>query len=186
MVNRAGTWDSVSALPAEAALPIRVQWVTRGSLGVQFAEQRQIEETASQASAAGISDSRPQARDESGSANNARDGDIAASSSGDAPVSHLFAQTCAPATTFRRIFVMRTALLDVAAGAAFPGRSSFEHEQPRSSVAGHESILLAACAANEQLPQSPDLPADVFSSCLTTPIKVAIFLCPRHVTLSHH
>ena len=35
-----------------------------------------------------------------------------------------------------------------------------------------ESILLAACAANELLPQSPDLPADVFTSCLTTPIKV--------------
>ena len=35
-----------------------------------------------------------------------------------------------------------------------------------------ECILLAACAANELLPQSPDLPADVFTSCLTTPIKV--------------
>jgi len=93
-------------------------------------------------------------------------------------VSLLFAQTCAPATIFRRIFLMRTDLHDVAAGAVFPGRSSFEQEQPRSSVAGHESILLAACAANEQLPQSPDLPADVFSSCLTTPIKVATYLAP--------
>lgn len=35
-----------------------------------------------------------------------------------------------------------------------------------------ESILLAACAANEMLPQNPDLPADVFTACLTTPIKV--------------
>ena len=34
-----------------------------------------------------------------------------------------------------------------------------------------ECILLAACGANELLPQSPDLPADVFTSCLTTPIK---------------
>ena len=36
-----------------------------------------------------------------------------------------------------------------------------------------DCILLAACGANELLPQSPDLPADVFTSCLTTPIKVS-------------
>ena len=35
-----------------------------------------------------------------------------------------------------------------------------------------EVILLAACGAGEVLPQSPDLPADVFTACLTTPIKV--------------
>ena len=35
-----------------------------------------------------------------------------------------------------------------------------------------ECILLAACGANEMLPQNPDLPADVFTACLTTPIKV--------------
>jgi len=34
-----------------------------------------------------------------------------------------------------------------------------------------ECILLAACGANEMLPQNPDLPADVFTACLTTPIK---------------
>lgn len=33
-------------------------------------------------------------------------------------------------------------------------------------------ILLAACGANELLPQSPHVPADVFTACLTTPIKV--------------
>ena len=38
-----------------------------------------------------------------------------------------------------------------------------------------EVILLAACSAGEVLPQSPDLPADVFTACLTTPIKV----CPH-------
>lgn len=36
-------------------------------------------------------------------------------------------------------------------------------------------ILLAACGANELLPQSPHVPADVFTACLTTPIKVS---CP--------
>ncbi len=35
-----------------------------------------------------------------------------------------------------------------------------------------DCILLAACGANELLPQNPELPADVFTSCLTTPIKV--------------
>lgn len=37
-----------------------------------------------------------------------------------------------------------------------------------------DSILLAACAADELLPQSASLPADVFSACLTTPIKMAL------------
>ena len=36
-----------------------------------------------------------------------------------------------------------------------------------------DCILLCACAENEALPQNPDLPADVFTSCLTTPIKVS-------------
>lgn len=35
-----------------------------------------------------------------------------------------------------------------------------------------ECILLAACGAGELLPQNPELPADVFTACLTTPIKV--------------
>lgn len=37
-----------------------------------------------------------------------------------------------------------------------------------------ESIQLAACAANEQLPSCPELPADVFTSCLTSPIDIAL------------
>lgn len=36
-----------------------------------------------------------------------------------------------------------------------------------------EVILLAACSPGEVLPQTPDLPADVFTACLTTPIKVS-------------
>ena len=43
-----------------------------------------------------------------------------------------------------------------------------------------EVILLAACSAGEVLPQTPDLPADVFTACLTTPIKArAPALAPR-------
>jgi len=46
--------------------------------------------------------------------------------------------------------------------------------------ASREVILLAACAATELLPQSPELPADVFTACLTTPIKVALrWFCSR-------
>ena len=35
-------------------------------------------------------------------------------------------------------------------------------------------IQLAACASDQLLPMSPDLPADLFTACLTTPIKVAL------------
>ena len=45
-----------------------------------------------------------------------------------------------------------------------------------------EVILLAACGADETLPQSAELPADVFSACLTTPIKIALqWFCTRSV-----
>ncbi|ACO63090.1 predicted protein [Micromonas commoda] len=48
--------------------------------------------------------------------------------------------------------------------------------------AGQETILLAACGADELLPQSAELPADVFSSCLTTPIKIALrWFCQRSI-----
>lgn len=41
-----------------------------------------------------------------------------------------------------------------------------------------DAIILAACAANETLPQTQDLPADVFTSCLVTPIRTALlWLC---------
>ncbi|KAF4526070.1 hypothetical protein B566_EDAN007563 [Ephemera danica] len=35
-------------------------------------------------------------------------------------------------------------------------------------------IQLAACAENQVLPMNPELPADLFTSCLTTPIKIAL------------
>lgn len=42
------------------------------------------------------------------------------------------------------------------------------------SMSMRDSILLAACQADETLPQAPTLPADLFTSCLTVPIKVAL------------
>lgn len=35
-------------------------------------------------------------------------------------------------------------------------------------------IQLAACGAKETLPMNPKLPADLFTACLTTPIKTAL------------
>ncbi|KAI5066969.1 hypothetical protein GOP47_0017497 [Adiantum capillus-veneris] len=43
-----------------------------------------------------------------------------------------------------------------------------------------DCILLAACGPHETLPQNAELPADAFTSCLTTPIKIALrWFCPR-------
>ena len=45
-----------------------------------------------------------------------------------------------------------------------------------------DCIILCACSESELLPQNPDLPADVFTSCLTTPIKVALrWFCSRSI-----
>ncbi|KAK4342646.1 hypothetical protein RND71_038462 [Anisodus tanguticus] len=43
-----------------------------------------------------------------------------------------------------------------------------------SGTSTRDCILLAACEAHETLPQSAEFPADVFTSCLTTPIKMAL------------
>ncbi|EAU92443.2 mip1 [Coprinopsis cinerea okayama7 len=43
------------------------------------------------------------------------------------------------------------------------------------------SLQLAACAAHEQLPSCPELPADVFTSCLTSPIDIAL----RYFIMTH-
>lgn len=66
---------------------------------------------------------------------------------------------------------------EYATGFVTPGGSSASGQS--ESIAPlppilRDSILLAACAADELLPQSPSLPADVFTACLTTPIKVAL------------
>lgn len=37
-----------------------------------------------------------------------------------------------------------------------------------------DCILLAACGSHESLPQLAELPADLFTSCLTTPITIAL------------
>ncbi|KAM7526570.1 hypothetical protein LguiA_016472 [Lonicera macranthoides] len=49
-----------------------------------------------------------------------------------------------------------------------------ELEDGTGSSSSRDCILLAACEAHETLPQSEEFPADVFTSCLTTPIKMAL------------
>ncbi|KAK4724677.1 hypothetical protein R3W88_027456 [Solanum pinnatisectum] len=49
-----------------------------------------------------------------------------------------------------------------------------------SGPSTRDCILLAACEAHETLPQSAEYPADIFTSCLTTPIKMALrWFCTR-------
>lgn len=47
-----------------------------------------------------------------------------------------------------------------------------------STSTSHQSfrncIQLAACTADQILPMNPDLPADLFTACLTTPVKTAL------------
>lgn len=38
----------------------------------------------------------------------------------------------------------------------------------------NNSILFGACAADQILPMNPELPADLFTCCLTTPIKMSL------------
>ncbi|XP_017030498.1 regulatory-associated protein of mTOR [Drosophila kikkawai] len=45
---------------------------------------------------------------------------------------------------------------------------------PNQLVSYKNCIHLAACAANEILPMNAQLPADLFTSCLTTPINIAL------------
>ncbi|KAH7886310.1 hypothetical protein F5I97DRAFT_1879356 [Phlebopus sp. FC_14] len=44
------------------------------------------------------------------------------------------------------------------------------------------SLQLAACLAHEHLPSCPELPADIFTSCLTSPIDIAL----RYFIMTHH
>ncbi|KAJ3050506.1 hypothetical protein HK097_008544 [Rhizophlyctis rosea] len=55
-----------------------------------------------------------------------------------------------------------------------PATSADPNAQPLPYVPMRECIQLAACQPNELLPMTPELPADVFTCCLTTPIEIAL------------
>ena len=46
--------------------------------------------------------------------------------------------------------------------------------EEQSSLWVKETIVLCACSENEWIPMTPEYPADVFTSCLTTPIRIAL------------
>ena len=48
------------------------------------------------------------------------------------------------------------------------------------------NIHLAACGKTEQLPTNPDLPADLFTCCLTTPIDISLRFHVMQNPLHHH
>ncbi|CDW56927.1 regulatory associated protein of mTOR [Trichuris trichiura] len=49
-----------------------------------------------------------------------------------------------------------------------------DDEQDEGKPKFRSCIQLAACAADQELPTHPDLPADLFTCCLTTPIRTAV------------
>lgn len=49
---------------------------------------------------------------------------------------------------------------------------------PQENSSQQEVIVLAACGSDQQLPQDSDLCADIFTACLTTPIRVAMHGVP--------
>ncbi|MCJ1474557.1 hypothetical protein MMC13_003216 [Lambiella insularis] len=64
------------------------------------------------------------------------------------------------------------------------GRFIEKHEQDNKEILEKDpevvvqcysdNILLAACGQAETLPTNPDLPADLFTSCLTTPVAISL------------
>ncbi|CAH0476322.1 unnamed protein product [Peronospora belbahrii] len=64
-----------------------------------------------------------------------------------------------------------------------PAQSHGRNESPLTN----EAIVLAACSADELLPTNPELCADVFTSCLTTPITVALrwFISQNELSMAH-
>lgn len=55
-----------------------------------------------------------------------------------------------------------------------PNRSSPAASTGSTANTYKNCIQLAACAANQILPMNPQLPADLFTACLTTPIRIAL------------
>jgi regulator-associated protein of mTOR len=49
-----------------------------------------------------------------------------------------------------------------------------DHVPPSAQHPFADTIQLAACQAHQSLPMNPDLPADLFTSCLTSPIEMAL------------
>ena len=62
----------------------------------------------------------------------------------------------------------------VAPSPASIGRAPSVASSPVGSGGTQEVMVMAPCGAREVLPSNPDLPADLFTSCLTTPMRMAL------------
>lgn len=66
-----------------------------------------------------------------------------------------------------------------------PSRDKWGETSDKASLGNfrdpmQDMILMCACSENELLPQDATFPADIFTSCLTTPIKIALhWFCSR-------
>lgn len=55
------------------------------------------------------------------------------------------------------------------------GKVPTPHTMPRHPTARYsDTIQLAACQANQLLPLDPDVPADIFTSCLSSPVEMGL------------
>ncbi|GAA5902068.1 uncharacterized protein JCM6883_000481 [Sporobolomyces salmoneus] len=68
----------------------------------------------------------------------------------------------------------REAATAQATGAVGPDGQPTESKPSIPNVPFRDTIQLGACLGYEQLPMNPDLPADLFTCCLTSPIEIAL------------
>lgn len=68
----------------------------------------------------------------------------------------------------------REAATAQAAGAVGPDGQPTDAKPSIPNVPFRDTIQLGACLGHEQLPMNPDLPADLFTCCLTSPIEIAL------------
>ncbi|GAA6007493.1 hypothetical protein JCM10207_006363 [Rhodosporidiobolus poonsookiae] len=68
----------------------------------------------------------------------------------------------------------REAAAAAASGGALGADAAAEAKAQIPNVPFRDTIQLGACLAHETLPMNPDLPADLFTCCLTSPIEIAL------------
>lgn len=65
------------------------------------------------------------------------------------------------------------------AGALINSYRSFINDKAESGIK-MDLFAFFACGTREKLPRSPDLPHDIFTSCMTTPARIALLWHSRH------
>lgn len=93
-----------------------------------------------------------------------------------APSIYVYDCSCAGliVDSFKQFAVQHEREYEMNLKAAISGNNSSASFSSQSPPQYRNCIQLASCAADQLLPMNPDLPADLFTSCLTTPIKIAL------------